>query len=353
MLEDRGPLVAAIQFAISCSGLGPVTVDGVFGPKTEDAVKFAQLDLGMDTTGEPTQEFFDELSRDCSDPRPVTFRSGTTTLELVGNAAGGDDEVFSIGVLRMQELTVEVDDDSDVEVLIEDPDGGLLGRSRDKGSISADIDETGTYQIRVRSEDVVTFAISVTVPPPDVGLADIVLRGDGLQLVSFGDPANEVITFLGWALGPAAEDTGWIDDEACHGGAHRRISWQLTPPTEDGIPSILRIHFTDYDADARVFTDYRYSRGFAPEAPAAAKGALSTRDGLTLGSSTAAIEAVFPAAEYLYQGLTGDVVADLGGALPGFWIWPAIEVGPDTDLTNLAGWIAAIGMGQTGCPELE
>jgi hypothetical protein len=113
------------------------------------------------------------------------------------------------------------------------------------------------------------------------------------------------------------------------------------------VPTILEAHFTDYERSGRQFADYRYLR--APDAaePSDARGTLSTIEGLTVGSSTAALEAVFPDTNYLYR--DGAVAADTG-TLPRYWIEPAIPVGPDTDLGNLPGWIDTIGMTEDGCP---
>ena len=77
---------------------------------------------------------------------------------------------------------------------------------------------------------------------------------------------------------------------------------------------------------------------------------LPTLDGITVGSTTAALEAVFPDLTFAYQ-MTDATVVALVGALPLYWIDPAIEVGLGTDLTNLPGWVEHIGMPETGCPD--
>lgn len=48
---DRGPEVAALQQALRSAGYGPGVVDGIFGPRTEEAVRRAQADLGVTVDG--------------------------------------------------------------------------------------------------------------------------------------------------------------------------------------------------------------------------------------------------------------------------------------------------------------
>jgi peptidoglycan hydrolase-like protein with peptidoglycan-binding domain len=338
--------VAAIQYALDCAGHGPIAADGAFGPATRSAVEEAQRSRGLDPTGEATDSLFAALSRSCTAARPLAFPSGASSLEVAGNAAPGDDELFVLRVYRLQTITVEVLGGAPVEVIVEDGAGTVLGRSYDDGAVSAAVAGSGDLTLRVQAADPVTFTVAVEVPPPDVDASDIVLRNDGLGLVAFDDPAEEAIAFLTFALGAPAADGGWAEDEACGSGVHRRVRWSIDP-ADGGVPTILEAHFTDFGRAARQFADYRYLRDPDAVEPADAKGVLATIEGLTVGSSTAALEAVFPDTNYLYR--DGEVTADTG-RLPRSWIEPAIAVGPDTDLGNLPGWIAMIGMTEDGCP---
>jgi peptidoglycan hydrolase-like protein with peptidoglycan-binding domain len=343
---DRGPIVSALQFALDCAGFGPLAADGAFGPATRSAVEEAQRSRGLEATGEATESLFADLSRSCAVARPLAFPAGSSSLRAAGNAAAGDDDLFTLRVYRLQTITVEAEGGAPVEVIVEDGTGAVLGRSYDDGAVSVAVDRTGDLTLRVGAVDPVTFTIAVEVPPPDVDAADVVLRNDGLGLAAFDDPADEAIAFLTFALGAPAADGGWVEDDACSGGSHRRVRWAIDPP-DGGVATILEVHLTDYRRDARLFADYRYLRDPGTTEPNGARGLLSTIEGLTVGSSTAALEAVFPDTNYLYR--DGEVTADTG-RLPRYWIEPAIPVGPDTDLDNLPGWIATIGMTEDGCP---
>jgi len=48
---DRGPEVAALQQALRSAGYSPGVVDGVYGPRTEEAVRRAQADFGVTVDG--------------------------------------------------------------------------------------------------------------------------------------------------------------------------------------------------------------------------------------------------------------------------------------------------------------
>lgn len=73
---------------------------------------------------------------------------------------------------------------------------------------------------------VVTLA-PITVEP--VPLSGLVLDVGGIGAVSFGDDAEEVITYVGALLGAATEDTQWVNVReaglACPAEWHRAVSW--------------------------------------------------------------------------------------------------------------------------------
>jgi hypothetical protein len=324
-------------------------VDGSFGPNTAEAVTFAQLDLGEEATGEPTEATFAALSRACEEPRPTGLRPGAGSIRLAGNVAPGDDEVFAVRAFRSQQISVSIVEGSGVEIAVEDGTGAVVRRSLGEETVVAAIDETADYRIRVSAAESTTYLIGVELPSPDLGPADVVLRGDGLQLVDLGQPADEVAALLGFALGAPTADGEWLEDTACLGGSHWRLRFTL-PASQGGAATELVVHFTDYQRTERVFTDYRYLRTADQDLPPQARGALSTLDGITIGSTTAALESVHPDIVYLYQALDGEIVGTTGD-FPEYWIEPAAEVGPGSDLTNLAGWVAAIGMPEEGCPE--
>lgn len=49
---DRGPDVSRIQLLLRAAGFGPVTIDGIFGPKTQEAlIEFQQMVMEADVTG--------------------------------------------------------------------------------------------------------------------------------------------------------------------------------------------------------------------------------------------------------------------------------------------------------------
>jgi hypothetical protein len=89
---DRNETVAAFQWLLVCGGHGTLTPDGNFGPTTGTVLTSALAALGFTA---PDEDAFAALSRDCADDRPITFE-GDDPLIVVGNAAPGDPEIYTI-----------------------------------------------------------------------------------------------------------------------------------------------------------------------------------------------------------------------------------------------------------------
>jgi len=64
---ETGPMVIALQEQLLRLGLNPGTVDGSFGPATQDAVKVFQVLRGLKPTGIVDREFWQELYRALGD----------------------------------------------------------------------------------------------------------------------------------------------------------------------------------------------------------------------------------------------------------------------------------------------
>ncbi|HUG74143.1 MAG TPA: peptidoglycan-binding domain-containing protein, partial [Acidimicrobiia bacterium] len=91
---DRNETVAAFQWLLTCTGYGNLSVDGNYGPATGEAVRTAQTALGEEADGEPDEEVLAALSRACSQSRQIEDTDEPVTI--IGNAAPGDPEVFTI-----------------------------------------------------------------------------------------------------------------------------------------------------------------------------------------------------------------------------------------------------------------
>ncbi len=62
-IGDKGPQVMHLQSALKALGIGlpEYGVDGIFGPETQAAVKGAQQQLGLPTSGIADEELFNRL----------------------------------------------------------------------------------------------------------------------------------------------------------------------------------------------------------------------------------------------------------------------------------------------------
>lgn len=115
----------------------------------------------------------------------------------------------------------------------------------------------------------------------------LVLRGDGLDLVDFGQPAEVVHSALTALLGPPDEDSGWIEAGSspfgvCPGTVVRGVRWET-----------LQVLFTDgeteWASDIPHFFSYVDSVFFEDATPL---GFTTDRE-IGLGSTRAELEAAY------------------------------------------------------------
>lgn len=68
---DRGPAVSRLQTLLKNNGFDPGTIDGIFGPKTESAVKYFQRYKGLSVTGVVDVRTWTALGENCGVMPPV------------------------------------------------------------------------------------------------------------------------------------------------------------------------------------------------------------------------------------------------------------------------------------------
>ncbi|HLT16738.1 MAG TPA: hypothetical protein VK007_08545 [Acidimicrobiales bacterium] len=119
---------------------------------------------------------------------------------------------------------------------------------------------------------------STTLPP---GAEEVVLRGDGLGVASFGDDPDEAVAALTEALGPPTDDAGWTSAFGEHG----------TCPGEE-------IRAVAWDHLVVLFTDGETEHGDGPHLFAwrldGAPPALGTETGFGWGATAADAEDLHP-----------------------------------------------------------
>lgn len=166
---DRSAWVEALQWYLLCSGFDRISedddtieIDGVFGPRTGQSVAYAQATYRRIPTGEPDEETFAMLARDCADPRTFEIPAGGGEVQAAGNAAPGDDDVirFDGGAGRVVEVVVM---DGNVSVTLEAPTSGVLKTVTPGGGWSERLPETGTYTLRATADDSQSYLVRLRV----------------------------------------------------------------------------------------------------------------------------------------------------------------------------------------------
>lgn len=211
---DRNETVAAFQFLLNCNSFGTLTVDGAFGPATLAVVEAAQTALGRVANGTPNGEMLADLSRTCAENRRI---EGDELVTVVGNAAPGDPEAFSIALLTGSTLSATITLGLGHVVTVRGADGSeVLPESTTMWAI----DTTQDYLIEVSSPSgpvIFELAVNVTAGVQETG--DWILATDGVTYrgteLGLGDDAQTVIDdvfdFLGHGIRGAYEefDTDW------------------------------------------------------------------------------------------------------------------------------------------------
>jgi peptidoglycan hydrolase-like protein with peptidoglycan-binding domain len=179
---DRNETAEALQFLINCNGYAQLTVDGAFGPATEAAVEAVQEDMGREVTGAPDDATFADLSRGCSEDRRVSIDEDDDFEQIVvGNAAGGDTEIFFIRASEDERMSVVLETENGGAVVSVRTAGGRAVGTGGTGAWAADITETGDYVIEVSAAEPTTFVATIALVELD--LDEISAAPDGRIVV--------------------------------------------------------------------------------------------------------------------------------------------------------------------------
>ena len=294
MKGESGAYVRALQIYLDCAGYGPIEVDGVFGDGTAGFVGKAQADEGKMATGEPDEETFALLSRECDRTRDISFAAGASAVEVAGNAAPGDDEVLELRVLEGQQMTVTVD--GAVDVAIQGSDGGVLHRPDGSLEIVVDVPSNQEYQLTVSAAAPTSYSLTVEVPaPPEetttttvAASGGFVLTADGFKVVEFGASFDDTFAAVQSMYGEQPEeDTGWMteDRQGCAATA-RMVTWRVWPAVDPWMATTLDVWFFDEDDPRFVGWDIYLTGAWGDQPPLdAMPGWLSTVHGLSAGDS--------------------------------------------------------------------
>jgi peptidoglycan hydrolase-like protein with peptidoglycan-binding domain len=343
---DRGAAVEALQFYLVCTGHGQIgtdgaeiTVDGIFGPMTAEAVAWYQAELRRMPSGSPDEETFASLARDCSEPRLVSFPQHQGTTKIAGNVAPGDDEIIDLEGVQGRVLTVTVGE-GDVSAILEQTDGTRVQQVTLGGGWSGKLPTDADYQIRVTAAEPISYSLDLSVARPrfiNIDFGRMRLVQDGFGILTFGDDAERVIGRLEDLLGSPNVDTGWATGDAggrtCTGN-NRHLTWIIQPADSgDNYPAVLYVHFSDVDTGSQAFAEYAYV-SLDPQAVDAGAMDLATTAGISIGLSVADFATAYGQPNYLSG---SSEMAYGGGVLFGF------EPAGDEQL------ISFIGSGADGC----
>jgi len=312
--NEKGPYVEALQFYLVCTGHaqpsaegGEVTVDGSFGPITADAVAYYQAELRRIPTGDPDEETFASLARDCRDDRTIAFDEGATSTEIAGNTAPGDEEVFIIDGRDGQVLSLQAIDGL-VEIGVVGADGTVVESNNAAGPFEAEITRAQQYRVEISAVAQTSFRITVTTRSPNVLASEfgpMKLAPAGLSIADIGDDVENTIAVIALVLGPAFVDTEWQSGIPGCAGSNRHLTWiiQAADSGEDH-PAVLEVDFADLGGTP-FFAQYAYRSLDLAVLDPMAQG-LATAEGFTLGSSLEAFEDEYGDADFFddLRGLT-------------------------------------------------
>jgi len=347
---DTGAYVEALQFYLICTGHerlsadGPViSVDGRYGPITADAVAYYQAELRRIPSGDPDEETFAQLARDCREERSVAFPEGQGVVAAAGNVGPGDDEIFALEGVQGRVITIVVSE-GEIQAVLETADGTVVQQVSLGGGWSGKLPTDSDYRLRVTGSLAVSYALDIQVARPrfvNIDFGRMALAADGFGILAIGDDAERVIERLQSILGDPTEDSGWATGDAgsrtCL-GSNRHLAWIIQPADEgDQHPAVLYVHFSDNDTGAQTFAEYAYV-SLDPQAVDAGVMDLSTAGGVTIGRTIAEFVAAYGQPNFL-DGTSG--MANAGGMVMG--IAPA----GGEDLV----WF--VGSGEDGCEGYE
>ncbi len=165
-------------------------------------------------------------------------------------------------------------------------------------SAAATTPTTVTLRQPTPSDTAATSSAAASTTPETNGA--LLLRGDGLSVVSFGDDADETIAVLTDILGPSDDDTGWISPfnqfGTCAGDSYRAVRWKsLRVELLDGAISLTGTG----ESEGRQFRGYHdalWHPGFdhadPPTLITTEPLGLFTADGFGLGTTVAELHAL-------------------------------------------------------------
>lgn len=343
----RGPYVEALQHYLVCTGHGQptvdggsVSIDGVYGPITADAVAWYQAELRRIPTGEPDAEVFASLARDCSTAREISFEPGVVVLEVAGNAAPGDEDVMIISGEKGQVLSITLGEGA-VTISVVGTDGSPIEGATATGGWDAELPATQPYQIRIGADTPTSYQLTLSTRSPNVVASEfgpMKLEVDGLAIADFGDDPENTIAVVSLVLGEPFFDTGWQEGIPGCTGINRHVTW-LVQADADGQdhPAALELDFSDLGGSP-FFAQYAYRSYDLVSLDPIAQG-LTTAEGISLGSTLEAFTDLYGTAVFFdaARGLTE--FAD--GMLAGF------DAGDDP--ATRGAWY--LGSGSDGCPD--
>jgi len=320
-----------------------VSVDGVFGPITADAVAYYQAELRRIPTGDPDESTFASLARDCSSDRTIAFDAGVIVMEIAGHTAPADEDVLILAGQDGQVLSIEITEGF-VSLVIEGADGSAIDGNSDTGGWEAELPASQDYRIRVAGTAETSYRLTMSTRSPNVVASEfgpMMLEPDGLAIADFGDDPENTIAVVSLVLGSPLIDTGWQDGIPGCTGSNRHVTWliQADEPPGQEHPAALELDFSDLGGTP-FFAQYAYRSYDLASLDPIAQG-LTTAEGVSLGTDLESFTDIYGEAIFSdpLRGLT-----DFNeGMLAGF------ELG-DEPADRLAWYL---GSGSDGCADFQ
>lgn len=344
---ERGPYVAALQAYLVCTGHGQlvedgpsVSVDGVFGPITADAVAYYQAELGRIPTGDPDEETFASLGRDCTAERDVLFEEGASAAVAAGSTGPGDTDVLVIDGTGEQLATISVVEGG-VTFSVVAADGTSLVEAAGLGGWQGELPTAQQYRILVEAASTTSYQLGIELRSPNVVATDfgpMSLEPDGVAVANFGDDPVNTVAVMALLLGPPFLDTDWQTDVPGCTGANRHITWIVQAAASgDEHPAVLTLDFTDIGGTPS-FAQYSYRSFDLVGLDPVAQG-LTTGEGISIGSTLEAFSEAHGDPEFFdeVRGLTR-----FGGGM---------LAGIETSDGEGGGQVWYLGAGDDGCED--
>lgn len=348
-LGDRGAYVEALQFYLVCVGLGQpdlerpaVSVDGNFGPITAFATAYYQAQLRKVPSGAPDDVTFTSMARECSDVRTLLIPLGESSVEIAGNAAPGDDELYHFDGLNGQILRLTAIDGT-VAIAVENSAGEVIASG--SGSVDAELPGAGSYRIRFTADPATTYRAIAEVRSPNVLVSEfgpMVLGGDGTAVAEFGGDATNAVAVMGLILGVPSRDSGWTEDPAGCPGTHRSVTWLVQAGLgSEQHPAVFIAYFAEVSG-VPTFLEYAYFTLDLLALDPLAQG-LGTVGAISIGSTLTQFSEAYPDDTVSAQGL---VSVDDGVAIT--FLVSGGSGTPDPELSR----VRRIEAGSGGCDSL-